>query len=320
MVKKAKEIKEEQVVDTKKIIKELDKHLEAKQEEITNNIVSKIDEQIEFKVNKRMKEEEKKIVRGKNSKILRRDIVILALLALTTYFAYCLYKVDYFHIRTNIIYKPVEENKENSENNKNNENKPNEEKEEYDKDYYIKEYGYLIDNFKIEDEAVFELYNTKNITKEKLSNELKLKIAYKNLEEENKNIEDNMISFKPVDLLETARHIFGSDITLKDEMFSYNNTRFMFYNDTYLGFSEKDSKINLLSKIDNAKVNKDKLIFDVVVAKLTDNNELINNKNKVIIKDYQDEDILEYKDKLSTHRFTFLIVNDNYVFESIKAL
>ena len=117
--KKKKEI--ENKIDINSIKEELNKHLKEQKEEITKELNSKIENQIEFNITKRLKDEEKRIMRGKTGKIIRRDIIIIILLAIVGYFVYCLYDVDYFNIRTKIVETPKEpsNDKQNDEDNNN---------------------------------------------------------------------------------------------------------------------------------------------------------------------------------------------------------
>ena len=97
---KKKEIKEpkEKNIDIKSIEIELNNYLEDRKVDIEKELTNKIDEQIELKVTKRMKEEEKKLSRGKTGKIIRRDIIILLLLGVIGYFCYSLFHhLFYYH-------------------------------------------------------------------------------------------------------------------------------------------------------------------------------------------------------------------------------
>ena len=220
--KKKKEI--ENKIDINSIKEELNKHLKEQKEEITKELNSKIENQIEFNITKRLKDEEKRIMRGKTGKIIRRDIIIIILLAIVGYFGYCLYDVDYFNIRTKIVETPKEpsNDKQNDEDNNNEpvvDIKP-------DSSYYIENFGYLVNRLNIVDESIFSLYQ-ENVALEDLNNELILKIAYKNLPKNTININNNMITFSSENIQETAKNIFGEEIIIQDEMFSYNNIKFM---------------------------------------------------------------------------------------------
>lgn len=319
---KETEIKEE-IKTVESYEEELVNFLNEQKENITSEISTKVDEQIELQVSKRMKEEERRIVRGKTGKIIRRDLFIIILIAVIGYFGYCLYKVDYFNIRI----KPAEPtpNIKDSEPSKEEPKKDNEEpsepiiKDEHDTEYYLKNYGYLLDNININDESIFKLYQGK-INLENIPNELVLKIAYKNLSKETINTDNNMITFNSEALLNSATKVFGSNIYLKHELFNYNSTKFMYYNDTYIGLKEPENKIGFISKVSEAKEENNKLTFKVVVAKLTEENQLINNLNELVIENYQNENILDYQDKLSTFEvtFTYNIESNNYSFTSIE--
>ena len=319
MTKKVSENKEkkeiENKIDINSIKEELNKHLKEQKEEIIKELNSKIENQIEFNITKRLKDEEKRIMRGKTGKIIRRDIIIIILLAIVGYFGYCLYDVDYFNIRTKIVETPKEpsNDKQNDEDNNNEpvvDIKP-------DSSYYIENFGYLVNRLNIVDESIFSLYQ-ENIALEDLNNELILKIAYKNLPKNTINIDNNMITFSSENIQETAKNIFGEDIIIQDEMFSYNNIKFMYYNETYIGLKEEETKVGFLSKIIDAQEKNNALTFEIIVAKLSPENKLLNNLDQVIIEDYQNEDLASIKEKLNIYSITFENINDNYIFKNIE--
>lgn len=316
---KKKEIKEpkEKNIDIKSIEIELNNYLEDRKVDIEKELTNKIDEQIELKVTKRMKEEEKKLSRGKTGKIIRRDIIIILLLGVIGYFGYCLYDVDYFNIRTKVVDKT-------SDNKKDDEIKNNDKEEDNnepivdtkpDSSYYIKNYGYLLDNLLINDEEIYNLF-TKTITRETIPNELVLKIAYKNINKVLITNNNDMITFHKDSLLESAKKIFGEDINIKNEMFTFNNIKFMYYNDTYIGLKEESSSINLINKIINANEENNELTFEFIIAK-TSENKLLDIEDNIIEEEYDNKDITEYKDKLSTYIVVFEKSVDNYIFKNI---
>lgn len=316
---KNKEIKapKEKNIDIKSIEIELNNYLEDRKVDIEKELTNKIDEQIELKVTKRMKEEEKKLSRGKTGKIIRRDIIIILLLGVIGYFGYCLYDIDYFNIRTKVVDKT-------SDNKKDDEIKNNDKEEDNnepivdtkpDSSYYIKNYGYLLDNLLIDDEEIYNLF-TKTITRDIIPNELVLKIAYKNINKVLITNNNDMITFHKDSLLESAKKIFGEDINIKNEMFIYNNIKFMYYNDTYIGLKEESSSINLINKIINANEENNELTFEFIIAK-TSENKLLDIEDNIIEEEYDNKDITEYKDKLSTYIIVFEKSEDNYIFKNI---
>lgn len=306
-----KKLEETETIDVKKIEKDLNKFLETKKDEITKDIISKIDDQVEFKVSKRLKEEEKKFIRGKNSKIIRRDIAIILLIALLGYFGYCLYKVDYFGIKTKVVEVPKKDtpgDNKSDETNPTIDDKPN-------ASYYIKEFGYLIDTININDEEVYKFYKNK-ITKEELTTDQILKIAYHNLDKEEITLENNMITFKAESISKEIEKVLG-DIPFTNQMFSYNNTKFMYYNETYLGLKEEDKELGLTYKVIDANEKDGKLEFEIIIGKV-ENNKLYNLNDKLVNDKYKDEDLTEYQDKLSKYKITFVFQNDKYTFASIS--
>ncbi len=316
---KNKEIKapKEKNIDIKSIEIELNNYLEDRKVDIEKELTNKIDEQIELKVTKRMKEEEKKLSRGKTGKIIRRDIIIILLLGVIGYFGYCLYDIDYFNIRTKVVDKT-------SDNKKDDEIKNNDKEEDNnepivdtkpDSSYYIKNYGYLLDNLLIDDEEIYNLF-TKTITRDIIPNELVLKIAYKNINKVLITNNNDMITFHKDSLLESAKKIFGEDINIKNEIFTYNNIKFMYYNDTYIGLKEESNSINLINKIINANEENNELTFEFIIAK-TSENKLLDIEDNIIEEEYDNKDITEYKDKLSTYIIVFEKSEDNYIFKNI---
>lgn len=316
---KNKEVKEK-AIDIKSIEIELNNYLEDRKVDIIKEINSKTDEQIEIKIAKRLKEEEKRIIRGKTAKIIWRDIIIILLLGVIGYFGYCLYDVDYFHIRTKVVLPNVKEpDKDNDSEIKEPNNQEPVEDNKPNSEYYIKNYSNLIDNLLINDEAVFDLFNNKTSINN-ISNDLILKIAYKNIDRLNITNNDNMITFHEDILLESAKKIFGDNIKIINTMFSYNNIKFMYYNETYLGLKESDVTVDLLYKIIDAKEENNILTFNIIATKLNTENNLLDKDGNIIIENYNNEDLLEYKDKLAEYTISFTKQDDNYIFYGIESI
>ncbi len=301
-------------IDTKEIEERINKELNKKVELITENLKDKINEQVEFQVAKRLKEEEKKFTRGQKFKIIRLNFLIIILLTIICYFGYCLYDVDYFHLKNITIELPKEDYVNNNQNN-NNINK--DEPPKPTKEELIKEYEYLIKNIIIEDNAVFDLFKD-SISTNNLSNELKLKLAYKNLDEKLIKNENDIISFEPNSLLVTLKQILGENITFENETFTYNSERFMFYNNTYLGMKEKENKSNFHFQIIDANLENETLKFDILTAKISENNVLLNNKNDIIKQEYNNEDLVNFQNYLDKYTVSFIKERDNYILKDIK--
>jgi len=68
-------------------------------------MISKYSDQKEKIKEKKLKEEEKKLIGNKTRKIIVRDIIIVLLIALIGYLAYCLYDLDFHNIKTIVTNK-----------------------------------------------------------------------------------------------------------------------------------------------------------------------------------------------------------------------
>lgn len=323
---------------------EINKELDRKQEEfnikleqskieIIKNLNADIEEQVKTSISKKIREEEKKIIGNKNRKIITRDFIIILLIALIGLLGYWLYDSDFHNIKTIITNKEKIDNVIASNtldvlNNTKNEDIAKEEKQEEKKEekqeeksskYYIENYKYLLDNIQIIGNN--ELYFYKNtVNKKEIPNNIKLQIAYKNLDNNKKKIENGTISFKAENILETCKKILGEDVTINNEMFEYNNNRFLFFNDTYLGFSEKEEQVksNVIYAIENAYEKDDELIFEIVVAKKQENKLVNIITEQLVVEEYIGEDILTYRNILPQYKFVYLKVNDNYYFERVE--
>ena len=90
----------------------------------------------------------------------------------------------------------------------------------------------------------------------------------------------------------------------------------MYYNDTYIGLKEESNSINLINKIINANEENNELTFEFIIAK-TSENKLLDIEDNIIEEEYDNKDITEYKDKLSTYIIVFEKSEDNYIFKNI---
>lgn len=301
-----KEVKND--IDLSKINKELDrkkedilKEVEDKKEEVVKELDSKIESKVEVAVNEKIKTYEKKVVKTKNYKILRRDIVIIILLGLIIYAGYYMYKNDYFNIminKNNVISTP---------------NEPQEETK-YDSAYYIKNYGYLINNIFINDQELLDIFKKELITTNDISNTLKLKISYYNIK--NKQNDDGNIIFSKEDILSSYQTIFN-DTVINNETFTYNNTRFIYYNNMYIGYELPNEELNIKYNIYNSYLKDKDLVFELVVGRVVDNN-IINIYDDRIME--YNGNINDYQELLTKYSITFTNNNDKYYFNKIEKI
>lgn len=213
--------------DVKKILNEIDNQINNKKEEMLKEFNEKMDEQIEIAVQKKVEQIEKKIVKTKNGKIFRRDIFIIILFVVALYLAYCLYEIGYFN--------------KNLENNNNNSISQNDtinadvKEEILPASYYIEKYSYLVDNVQIPN--FIQIFQN-GITKDTITNNLKLQIAYKNLDETDKEDNGTVISIASEKILTSYQNICGDDETIDFTNFEYENLKFLYFNDTFIAGKE----------------------------------------------------------------------------------
>lgn len=276
----------------------VNKELESKKAEILKELDSKIESKVDAVINEKIKDYERKIVRSKNYKIIKRDIVIILLLGLIIYAGYYMYKNDYFGINDKI-----DNTVDNSI-----------DIVELDSSYYIKNYHYLVDNIFIEDIELLDIFKKDTTSSNDISNSLKLKISYFNIK--NKQTDDGNIIFSKDDLLSSYKTIFNDEV-INNQTFTYNNTRFIYYNNMYIGYVMDNDNINIKYDIYNSYVKEDNLVFEVVVGRVIDNN---------IISVYDDSileyngNIKDYVDRLSKYSFTFKNIQDKYYFNRLDRI
>ncbi len=278
--------------------KEIQNVLDQYVDEAKKKLDTYVDEQIDLKIMKKMKEEEKRYVRIQRGKIWRRDIVIILLLIGFGYFGFCLYKIDYFKIKDDIVLRED-----------NNSKQEQDFYQENNKEELLKEYSYLVDNLQIEDEDILSLY------KNDINNVLKLKIAYKNMINSNDYSTGDMITFSSEEMEKAAKKIWGSNYVIRHENFKYNMIQFLYYNGMYLGIKEDFKKMDYIYQINDVKLNKDKLIFEVLMGKIGDQEELIGKSEKIVLKKYNKEKLENYKEDLYSLTLNFRKENEEFVLE-----
>lgn len=319
-IKITKELEEKQT--------EWNQKMEEKKDEMIRSLYDNLDEQIKISIGRKLKDEEKKIIGNRTRKIIVRDIIIVLLIALIGYLAYCLYDLDFHNIKTIVTNKEKivtaiedKDNKVETINTVTEDNTKKEEKIEKEKSskYYVENYGYLMDNLQITGNNEFYLYQN-TISREQIPNKVKLQISYKNLDNNKKIYEDGVVTFQAEDLLERCKEIFGKDISMNHEIFDYNNNKFLYHNDNYIVFLEnkEQSKSNVIYKIENAYEKDNKLMFEVIAAKKQENKLMNILTEQIITETYNGEDILAYKDSLSRYKFIYTKVDDNYYFEKVE--
>ena len=101
--------------------------------------------------------------------------------------------------------------------------------------YYIEKYSYLVDNVQIPN--FIQIFQN-GITKDTITNNLKLQIAYKNLDETDKEDNGTVISIASEKILTSYQNICGDDEIIEFTNFEYENLKFLYFNDTFIAGKE----------------------------------------------------------------------------------
>lgn len=319
-----KEIKEKVLSDLNKEIKttivdNTKKYKEELREEITEVINNEVLNSIQ--------KEEKRILKGKSFSIFKRDIVIILLFGICLYFGYCLYDAKYFNFMKSECEKngtcysaevPTEEG----------ENKEPEIVK--DKDWYINNYGYLLDNtqLNLRGDTINAYYLYSN---DHQLNEIKpsylLTMAYKQLS--SKSIKKNSVSItvEGEDLRKAFEGLFGNLNNYKESTFTYDCLTFTYNKekDRYVAENNKCSKSNkqILEVIDNIYEEGD-ILYIVTIATIFNEEEQsfysFDNLFEPAVSNVSSDDISRNARKLNKYQYQFSKVDNNYYFDSITKL
>ena len=327
-----KELNKDDLV--KEIINDVKKELNETKKSLKNDIVNEIryeantkvkddiKEQIIIDVSSELKDnirkEQKIIIRSKNFKIFRKNLLILILLGIIVYFGYCLWDCKYFWFLK-------EKNSEVIETVKKDEDK----KEEIikDKAWYITNYGYLLDNMKLDlsydNPNIYYLY-TNNYDKSTIKDTIKLNLAYKFIE--NKNETDYSYTVSEEDMKNAYIKLFGSldnynptSFTVGCMQFYYNNYEKIFT--AYKFNCDSTNPLHIKEEIKDMYEDNGKIVIETVMGVYSDYKYLFNYSNlyaSIAIDFDESKSVLNYEENLNTYKYTFNKNDNGYYFESIE--
>ena len=296
----AKAKKEE---NTKELMKELNINKNDLVQEIKKDIKESLDEEIIKKVDyesrNKLDKMEKRIYRQKRWALIRRDIVIVLFLGLIIYESKILYDNGLlFGLNKKEETKQVEKILDKEENEI--------EEETKDKEWYIKNYSYLLDNVKtnLSGDDKYYLYN--NLKVDDIKNSIKLNMAYQLLDVE---VNDGIIRLSEDELKKSYNKIFKDNY--KSENFNNNCINFIYNEEskTYIAIDVKCDSDNteFFRKIKNIYEDNSNIVIETKVGLLDKEKNQISIINGESF-EYNDENI----DKLKTYKFIF---KDNYLVE-----
>lgn len=331
--KENQEIKKDIVKEIKeKVLQDLNKDIQATIKESTvkfkEDVKEEIGIEIQNEVTNIMKQEEKRLIRGKGFSIFKRDVVILVLFGFLCYFGYCLYDVKYF----NFMKSECERNgtcitsNENGE--YNGENKPQEVVK--DKDWYIENYGYLLDEVSVhlpaDQVSAYYLYSNDYKLNEIKTSYL-LNMAYSHLDTKQIKTNSQTVTVEGSELKKAFESLFGTLTYYKEVSFTYNCLNFTYNSekDRYTAENTKcsKSKNEILEEIDNMYEEGD-VLYIQTTATIYNSSEgsyySFDNLFDAVVVDVTRDDVTKNSRKLNKYQYQFKKANDTYYFDGITKL
>ncbi len=304
----AKKKTEEEVKEVKKVQKE-QVDIDEIKEELTNYMSSKIDKEVSSAVDKATK----KLIRHKNSIIIKRDITILILLIICFFLGYNLYNLSNINID---ITKTTKNSKSADETTETIEIPENDAKDKTESSLseLTEKYGYLVDNIYIDEDSDY----LKSYYKGELTDELKLYLSLNNVDNEKIVSEDGSAYLDENDLKEIYDNLFDGDVVLKS--FKYGDLNFHYLNSKSLFIAD--------GKFEKQKSNISKEIIGIVedddveittIEGIIKDNKLYSIISNDEIKKYDSKNNLtKYKDSLTEVTYYFNKIGDSYKLSSIE--
>lgn len=278
-----KKIEENKVIDKKDL------------KELRIEILDYAKERIDIEVENSLKKVEKKIVKRKNIKIIKRDIMIVLLLVLCSFLTYELYDMGFFNKYL------VKETANKTE---------SEEKQDKQDEVIIKEdlkekHKHALDNISIKSNSKYinDYYNGN------LTNELKLELTLNLIPlDKIENDEENYLIDNST-MEEYFNKLFNSSYKASSFSYGSNKVKYLKKQEVYLASDEitkNESKIKKI--ITDVQENDDEIIISTIEY-IVDNNKVINILTQEEILDNENE-VLKNKDKLTKLDY-YLTIRDN---------
>lgn len=298
--KSEKKVKEIKTVDLES--KEIDIDLSEIKDDLTDYMKNKID----FEVDKAVERSTKKLVRYKNSIILKKNITIIILIIICAFLSYNLYKISNINIDVSLNKKSTK-NVEVEKQVKNEEKEKKEESKENELEKKKKEYKHLIDDIYINENSEYK----KDFYDGNITDEIKLYLAMNNINEEKVISEDDSIYIEEKDIKESYDNFFSSNFTPKS--FEYNNLKLHYLSSKSMFISNgkfEKEKSNIIKEI--IDIDEGENLVITTVEGIIKDNKLYNIVSEKEVREYKKDSLEEYKDELTTLQYHFEKEDDNY--------
>lgn len=306
----AKKSDEDSVKSVKKIkeTKVLDDDISIDITQIRSELTEYMQDKIDREVDKAVEKSTKKLIRYKNSIIIKKNIIIICLLLLCIFLSYNLYKISDLTIN-------IETNKKTSQKQQTDDYKENTKKEQKQEDSFEQKkekYKKFVDDIYINDDSLY----VKDFYNGDLSDEIKLYIALNSISDDKITIDDDSTYIEEKDLQESYDNFFISDFVPKS--FDYNNLKFHFLPLKSLFFAEgkfERGKSNI--KKDIIDIKEEDMLRITTVEGIVKEDKLYNVITGKEIKNYSGN-LPDKKDDLTVITYCFEKVNKDYKFVKIE--
>ncbi len=317
-----KEMKDKVLVELNKEIKTtLSKEVNQYKEDLEQEMMRAIDEEVENV----MKREEKRILRNRSFSLFKKNVFILILLVLVGYFGYCLYDARYFD------FMKSECEKNGTCVDSSNSSVSGEVKEEVikDKNWYINNYGYLLNTVQTKlnaDQASAYYLYIKDYNVNDIKPAYLLNLAYQQIEPE--NIKTNTVNVTVDENIMKAafEKLFGSLENYKETAFTYDCLQFKYDKDKkrYVADNNKCSANKQILENISDMYEEDNKLYILTTATIYDANEesfySFDDLYEPVVQNVTINDLETNAKKLNKYQYIFKKADDNYYFDSITKL
>ncbi len=331
--KEENEIKKEVVQSIKeKVLSELNKEIEttliSKTSKFKDELKEEMSNDIQVEVANLMKQEEKRIIKGKNMAIFKRDLLILIFFGIALYFGYCLYDVKYFDFMKADCEKNGTCSGDNSVSTHPDVQEPTPIVK--DKNWYVENYGYLMDEIKItmnpDQVSAYYLYSSDHQLSDIKTSYL-LNMAYNHLDKKAIKTNSMNVTIEGEVLRKAYEEVFGSMNFYQNVNFTYDCLNFI-YNQEKDRFVAENEKCNvsknvIVEEIDAMNEEGDVLYINTIASIYNEGEKsfyTFDNLYEAAVSNVTREDISKYAKKLNRYQYQFKKVDQVYYLDSITKL
>lgn len=238
----------------------------------------------------------KRLIKEKNKKIMKKNIIILLLLILVCYLLYLLYDNRYFDKYFNTEIPKIESNR-----NEEISVEKEKEKEEISLAQLIDEYENLLNKIEISENSEY----IKDYYEGNLTNELKNYLALNNVDFDSLFNEDGSNIIENTELEKYFNELFNENYESKTFIYNGVKLKYMSKLESYISDNLlKKSESNIKREIVDIKVENKKVIITAIEGIIKDE-KLYNVLTNKEIKTYKKDSLTKYEDKLNRIVYTF---------------